>query len=169
VKQLAVLHPFAPVYDRQCRILILGSFPSVKSREYGFYYGHPQNRFWKVLARLLECPEPVTIPEKKNLLLSHHIALWDVLKSCDIQGSADASIQNPVANDLQSLIKGTQIRLVACNGATAFRIYQKHLPQKPDLPVICLPSTSPANAKYRLDDLVLHWKQALWDCLSDTL
>ena len=121
------LHEIAPVFDGHSRILILGSFPSVKSREAGFFYGHPQNRFWKVLAAVTGQETPGRIPEKKEFLLRNGIALWDVIASCDIQGSSDSSIRNVVPNDLSGILEAAQIRQICANGGTAFRLYRKYL------------------------------------------
>ena len=154
--ELAMLqvHTFEPVYDKDSRILILGSFPSVKSREQNFYYGHPQNRFWKVIAALMEEPVPKMIAEKRQLLLSHHIALWDVIYSCEIVGSSDSSIKNVTPNEIARICGESQIRQIYANGNTAGRLYQKHIGEN----VIILPSTSPANAAFSLDRLIECWK-----------
>ena len=118
----AVCHPIAPVFDENSRILILGSFPSVKSREAAFFYGHPQNRFWKVVSAVLGVECPVSVEEKKRLLLSHRIALWDVIASCRIEGSSDSSIRDVVPTDLRAILNTAGIRAVFCNGQTAFRL-----------------------------------------------
>ena len=149
-------HGFAPVYGKGCRVLILGSFPSVRSRAVGFYYGHPQNRFWPLMARLLGAPVPQTIPEKKALLLAHGLALWDTIESCTITGASDASIRDVVPTDIAALARGTGIRRVLCNGATACRLYQTYS-AVPDLPAVKLPSTSPANAAWSIDHLAEAW------------
>ena len=120
-------HEFPPVYDENSEILILGSFPSVKSREMQFFYGHPQNRFWKVMAQVLDEKVPQTIPEKKEMLLRHHIALWDVIASCDIAGSSDSSIRNVVPNDLAYIIGRSQITKIYANGAKSKQLYDKYL------------------------------------------
>ena len=140
------------------RILILGSFPSVKSREAGFFYGHPQNRFWRVLAAVLGCPVPATIDEKRNMLLAHHVAVWDVIASCDIIGSSDSSIKNVVANDIGRVLSEAPIRQIFVNGQTAFKLYKKYvLPETGVMPV-CLPSTSPANAAWNMEKLTEAWQ-----------
>ena len=154
-------HPFPPLYDAQSRVLILGSFPSVKSREVSFFYGHPQNRFWRVLARLLDCDVPQTIDEKSALLHARHIALWDVIASCDIQGSSDSSIRGARANDLSPIFAAAPIRAVFCNGASAFSLYQKHLAEQTGFAAAQLPSTSPANAAWSLDRLTEAWRVIL--------
>ena len=150
-------HEFAPVYDTNSKILILGSFPSVKSREQQFFYGHPQNRFWKVIAALTNRPLPQTIEEKKRLLLENRIAVWDVIAECEIIGSSDSSIRNAVPNDLHQILDAAQIQHIYTNGGTAKRLYEKF--QK-DLavPMTGLPSTSPANAAFTMDRLLEKWK-----------
>ncbi|MCD8009578.1 MAG: DNA-deoxyinosine glycosylase [Lachnospiraceae bacterium] len=154
-----IIQPFAPVFDAHSRILILGSFPSVKSREGGFYYHHPQNRFWKVLATVLEVPVPGTIEEKKNMLLSHGIAIWDVIESCDIIGSSDSSIKNVIPADLRQITEHAPIRQVCTNGGTAGRLYDKYCLSTTGLPATKLPSTSPANAAWSLKRLTEVWKR----------
>ena len=150
-----VVHPLDPVFDERSRVLVLGTFPSPKSREVGFYYGHPQNRFWKVLAALFEQPEPQGIDERTAFLLAHRIALWDVLASCTIAGASDASIANPVPNDLARVANAACLRAVCTTGAKAAALYRRFgMPQLPGVEHLALPSTSPANAAMRLDDLV---------------
>jgi len=122
-----VIHPIDPVYDEKSNILILGSFPSVKSREEGFFYGHPQNRFWKVLANIYKEPVPLGKDEKKAFLLKNHIAVWDVICSCDIEGSSDASIRNVVANDMNIILSNTAIKKIYVNGKKAEQLYQKYI------------------------------------------
>ena len=157
----ALTHPFPPVYDASSRILILGSFPSVKSRETAFFYGHPQNRFWRVLAAVLDETLPETVPDKTSLLLRRRIALWDVAAACEVAGSSDASIRAVVPNDLSPIFRAAQIRTVFCNGGTAYRFYEKfHRGGKTDA-VIQLPSTSPANARWTLSMLVEAWGNAI--------
>lgn len=152
-----IVHTFAPVYDKNSKLLILGSFPSVKSREISFYYGHPRNRFWTLLSALLKQPIPVSIEEKKNLLLSYHIALWDVIQSCEIKGSSDSSIKNVVPNNILSLIEQSSVTHIYANGSKAYSLYEKYC--KPDifLPITKLPSTSPANAAFPLERLIKEW------------
>ena len=150
-------HPIAPVFDETSRVLILGSFPSVKSREAGFFYGHPQNRFWRVLAAVLGCPIPVTISEKRDILLTHHVAVWDVIASCEITGSSDSSIRNVVPTDLGRLLADAPISAIFCNGGTALRLYQKYQQNSTGIPAAGLPSTSPANAAWTLNRLVSVW------------
>ena len=152
-----ILHPFPPLYDKNSRVLILGSFPSVKSREQMFFYGHPQNRFWKVIARVFESEVPATIEEKTNFLLSNHIALWDVIASCEITGSSDSSIKNVVANNIEPILKSADIKEIFVNGKTAFKYYEKYTKTKVGREAICLPSTSPANAAWNVDRLSCAW------------
>lgn len=152
-----IKHTFEPVYDKDSKILILGSLPSVKSREQGFYYGHPQNRFWKVLARLLEWKEPDTIEEKKKMLLENRIAVWDVLESCDIIGSSDSSIKNPVAADIPGLLKKTRIEKIYVNGTTAGKYYKKYILPLTGMEAVVLQSTSPLNCRYTMDKLTENW------------
>ena len=155
-------HEFAPVYDEHSRILILGTFPSVKSREQHFYYGHPQNRFWKVLASLTRWPQiPQTIEEKKQMLLQNGIAIWDVIQSCDIAGSSDSSIKNVVPSDIGSILKNSGIKRIYANGNMAKKLYEKYILPEIGVPIIGLPSTSPANAAYSLERLKESWKQIL--------
>ena len=148
-------HTFLPVYNEESRILILGSFPSVKSRENQFYYGHPQNRFWKVMGALFDEPEPLGIEGRTAFLYAHGIALWDVLSSCAIVGASDASIVDPVANNLSRIAEAAPLEAVFTTGSKATALYRRFgAPQLPGLAHTGLPSTSPANARMRLDDLV---------------
>lgn len=156
-----VCHTFPPVYDERAKILILGSMPSVKSREEGFYYGHPQNRFWKVLAAVLSCPVPETIEEKKRMLLAHHVAVWDVIESCDIIGSSDSSIKNVVPADIGGILEKADIDRIFANGKKAESLYKKYIYPKTKTPLTALPSTSPANAACSLDKLVEVWGGAI--------
>ena len=152
-------HTFGPFYDKGSEILILGSFPSVKSREVGFYYGHPTNRFWKVVSDIFQRKEPATIKEKQELLLSCHIALYDVIDSCEIIGSADSSITDVKVPDLAPILNGTSVgSRIFVNGKTAYRLYMKYQFPIYGIRPICLPSTSAANARYRLDDLIREWQ-----------
>ena len=154
-----IAHPFAPVYDAQSRVLILGSFPSVKSREDGFYYGHPQNRFWKVLAALFGENVPKDIPQKRAFLLRNHIALWDVAEKCEIEGSSDASIRAVSVNDLAPIFEGADIAHVFANGKTAFQLYQKYAFPQTERACVCLPSTSPANCAVSFEKLLKAWEK----------
>lgn len=152
-----IQHPIPPVYDRDSRILILGSFPSVKSREAMFFYGHPQNRYWKVLAAVFGEEVPMTVPDRKAFLLRNHIAAWDVIASCDIVGSSDSSIKNVTANDLTPILETADIKEIFVNGKTAEKMYKKYTEPVTDRPCVCLPSTSPANAAWTLEKLVEAW------------
>lgn len=152
-----VIHNIPPVFDENSRILILGSFPSVKSREAEFFYGHPQNRFWKVTAAVFGCDVPQTTEEKKNFLLKNHIALWDVVSSCEIEGSADSSIKNVVPNDISVILNTAEIRQIFVNGKTAEKYYNKYIRPTVEKEAFCLPSTSPANAMKKVEDLIREW------------
>ena len=156
--QESVQHPFPPLYDSRSEILILGSFPSVKSREQRFFYGHPQNRFWRVTAAVFGCEVPQTIEEKRAFLLSQHVGLWDVIASCEITGWSDSSIRNVQPNDLTPILAAANIRQIYVNGGTAAKYYDKY--QKPVLlrEAVRLPSTSPANAAWSLDRLIAAWQ-----------
>ena len=154
-------HTFAPVYNAESEILILGSFPSVKSRENGFYYGHPQNRFWKVMAHVFDEEVPQTIEEKKNLLLANKVAVWDVIESCEIVGSSDSSIRNVVVNDFSEILSKSSIKKVYANGKKAYELYNKYALKKTEMETYALPSTSPANAAYSLDKLKSIYATAL--------
>lgn len=153
-----ILHPIPPVFDESCEILILGSFPSVRSREEKFFYGHPQNRFWRVLAAVFGVDVPETIAAKTEFLLSRHIALWDVLASCEIVGSQDSSIKNAKPNDLQMILDAAPIREIYVNGKTAEKFFKKYLREALGREAICLPSTSPANAAWTMEKLTEAWK-----------
>ena len=151
-------HPFPAIYAPDSRILILGSFPSVKSREQKFFYGHPQNRFWRLMAALLGTDVPQTTEEKRAFLLANHIALWDVIASCDIAGSSDASIRNAVPNDLTPILETACIRQIFTNGGTAHRLYRKYIYPLTGRDDVVLPSSSPANAARSLDALIDAWQ-----------
>ena len=150
-------HEFEPVFDENSRVLILGTFPSVKSREQNFYYGHPQNRFWKVLAGLTGEDVPETIEEKKIFLLRNHIAIWDVIASCDITGSSDSSIKNVVPVDLRRILEHSNIQQIFANGSTAKKLYEKYQKPVTGREIVGLPSTSPANAAFQLERLLEEW------------
>ena len=154
-----VTHTFEPVFNKDSRILILGSFPSVKSRENNFYYGHPQNRFWKLLARIYEADVPQTIEEKKLFLLEHHIAVWDVIESCTIIGSSDSSIKDVVVNDFSMILKNSRIETIYVNGGKAYELYHRYAEKQTGISAVKLPSTSPANAAWNLDRLCVEWEQ----------
>lgn len=151
------VHPIPPVFDRFSTVLVLGSFPSVQSRQGMFFYHHPQNRFWKVMAAVFGCPVPETVEQKRDMLLHCHVALWDVIASCDIEGSSDASIRRAVPNDLSPILEYAPIKRVFCNGSTAHRLYRIHQLERTGLEAVRLPSTSPANAAWSLSRLVDAW------------
>lgn len=153
-----VIHTIEPIYNKASRVLILGSFPSVKSREGQFFYHHPQNRFWKVLAALTAEEEPHCIEEKKRLLLKNHIAVWDVIHSCEITGSSDSTIRNVVPNDLDRILKAADIRQIFTNGGKASELYRKYIEPSTGRPSVKLPSTSPANAACSLERLITDWQ-----------
>ncbi len=152
-----IVHPIPPLFDECSRILILGSFPSVKSREEGFFYGHKQNRFWKVVAAIFEEETPSDIDEKRTFLLRNHVALWDVIHSCDIEGSADSTIKNVTPNDLHRIMDKASIKAIFTNGKTSEKYYKKYIEPELAIKAICLPSTSPANAAWKLDRLIEMW------------
>lgn len=160
-KKIMVVHPIKPVYDKNSRILILGSFPSVKSREANFFYGHPQNRFWKVLATVFGAEVPRTVEEKRAFLLENHVAVWDVIKSCDIVGSSDSSIKNVVPNDLREILNTAEIAHIFVNGKKAEQFYKRYIEKEIEREAICLPSTSPANAAWSVERLAAEWKKVV--------
>ena len=162
-----IAHPFPPLYDENARVLILGSFPSVKSREQMFFYGHPQNRFWRVMAAVLGSETPQSIPEKRAMLLSHSIALWDSIARCEIEGSSDASITGVVPNDLTPIFAAADIRQVFCNGRKSHEMYRRWLEPVYGRAAVCLPSTSPANAAWSLERLTAAWAGALLPFLGE--
>lgn len=153
-----IIHPIKPIYDENSKILILGSFPSVKSREVEFYYGHPQNRFWKVLSRVFDEEMPVTKDEKKAFLLRNNIAVWDVIHSCDIEGSADSTIKNVVPNDISVILSNSKIEKILVNGKKAEALYKKYIENEIEIKAVCLPSTSPANASWSVEKLCENWR-----------
>ena len=156
-----ISHPISPVCNANSRILILGSFPSVKSRENGFFYGHPQNRFWRVLAAVYDQPLPCSIEEKRTFLLRNRIALWDVIASCSITGSSDSSIRDVVPTDLTEILSHAKIQHIYTNGRKADMLYRRYQYQETGLSAICLPSTSPANASWSLERLTDAWSRIL--------
>ena len=155
------VHNIPPLFSESSRILILGSFPSVKSRESAFFYGHKQNRFWKMLAAVYGAETPASVPEKKALVLEQGLALWDVIAMCEIAGSADASIRNAVPNDLRIILDHSRIEKILLNGKTAERYYRQYNGSRIDVPAIQLPSTSPANAAVGFDELLSAWRKEL--------
>ena len=154
-------HPFGPLYGPDSRILILGSFPSVKSREQQFFYGHPQNRFWKVLAIIFNQPIPQNIEDKKNLVLDNGLALWDSIHSCTVIGSSDSSIKDVIPNDIRDIIQNSNINRIFCNGALSHKMYMKYIFPDTGIKAVKLPSTSPANATFSLEKLVEEWKMII--------
>ena len=158
---MRIEHPIPPLYGPESEILILGSFPSVKSREAQFFYGHPQNRFWRILAALCGEDVPRSIEEKKRLVLDHGFALWDVIASCEIVGSADSSITGVVPNDLRPILAGSRVQRIFCNGTTSFRLYTRYIQPVTGVAATCLPSSSPANAAWSLDRLITAWREAM--------
>lgn len=154
-------HNIPPLYDEKSKVLILGSFPSVKSREGQFFYHHPQNRYWKVMAAVLKNPVPETIEEKQKMILTGNIAMWDVIASCDIVGSSDSSIKNVVPNDIGGLLEKTCIERIYTNGGTAHKYYRKYIKNQICRDDIMLPSTSPANAAWSLERLIEVWKERI--------
>ena len=153
-------HPFEPIINNDSRVLVLGSFPSVKSRENSFYYGHPQNRFWPMLAMTFKQGIPLTIQEKTELLHQHRIALWDVIERCQLDGSMDSSIRDALPNDISSLLKAAPLERVLLNGQLAGKLYQRYIGVS-SLPYHVLPSTSPANAAWSLQRLADAWQPFL--------
>lgn len=156
-----IKHPIEPFYDSNARILILGSFPSVKSREQMFFYGHKQNRFWKVMAAVLQEEVPQTIDDKKRMLQKHKIAVYDVIYSCEIAGSSDSSIRNVTPTDLKTIVRLSQVNRIFCNGKTAGGLYAKYQEKITGIVATTLPSTSPANAMWNMDRLIEEWKKIL--------
>ena len=156
-----LIHPIDPVYDAGSRVLLLGSFPSPKSREMGFPYGHPQNRFWPVLAALWGEPVPEGADERRAFALRHHIALWDVLHACEIAGASDASIQHPIPNDIRPILAAAPIHNIYTTGSTSHKLYKKYIEPVCGRPAIPLPSTSPANARMRLPALIAAYRVIL--------
>ncbi|MGI6690532.1 MAG: DNA-deoxyinosine glycosylase [Clostridiales bacterium] len=156
-----VHHPFPPVYDARSSLLILGSFPSVVSRETMFYYGNRNNRFWPLMARLFQRDLPEAIAEKREFLLDHGIALWDVVASCRVSGSSDSSIQSPAINPIGSLVAKTVVQAVFLNGQKAASLYMQHAAEIVGLPAFTLPSTSPANAAWGMERLATAWAAIL--------
>ena len=157
-EKMHIIHPIPPTYDANSEILILGSFPSAKSREMMYFYGHPQNRFWKLLAAIFEKPVPMTVEERKKFLLENHVAVWDVIGECDIIGSSDSTIENAVPNDLTKILETADIRNIFVNGRKAEQMFIRYQEKLTGRKAICLPSTSPANAAWSLERLTEAWK-----------
>ena len=156
-----IIHSIEPIFDAESRVLILGTMPSPKSREVQFYYGHPQNRFWRVLAAVLGEELPQSVPEKKAMLLRHRIALWDVLAECEITGASDSSIRNPVANDLYVSLDHAPVQAVFTTGATAWKLYTRLQKPHTGIEAVRLPSTSPANCAVKMEALTEAYKAIL--------
>lgn len=159
-KMQFITHPIPPVYDKDSKILILGSFPSVKSREEGFFYGNPKNRFWKVLSEIFGGGDLNTVADKKEFLFANKIALYDVIYSCEIEGSSDSSIKNVKAADIDKILSESKIRVILLNGKTAGRLYEKYIRPENGISYKILPSSSPANAAYKYRDILKEWKAA---------
>ncbi len=166
-KKNMVYHPIPPFFDKNSKILILGSFPSVKSREQMFFYGHPQNRFWKVAAAVFDQEVPQSIAQKKEFLRQNNIAVWDVIGACEIEGSADSTIRDVTPNDLSQILDMADIKKIFVNGKTAERYYNKYTKDVIEREALCLPSTSPANAAWTLEKLIDAWKVLRETILSD--
>lgn len=160
-RYLHIEHPISPLYDAESKILILGSFPSVKSREAMFFYGHPQNRYWRLISELLGEEKPETVEEKSAMMHKHHIAMWDVIGACDIIGSSDTSIKNVVPNDLSEILNNSKVEKIFVNGGTAEKFYKKYTEKITGIKAVKLPSTSPANAAWNMDRLKEAWKVIL--------
>ncbi len=151
-------HNIEPLYNKDSQVLILGNFPSVKSREQAFFYGHPQNRFWRVVANIFGSEVPSTVDDKKRLILNNHLALWDVIAECEITGSADSSIKNVIPNDIGKILTDSNIKAIFVNGRTAEKYYIRYTEPCINKKAICLPSTSPANAAWSINRLCEDWK-----------
>lgn len=157
-----IVHPVEALFNENSKILILGTFPSVKSREAKFFYGHPQNRFWRVMARLCDAELPQTVEDKKKLILDNHFALWDVIHSCDVEGSADSLIKNVVPNDIGVILNNSEVSRIFVNGKKAESLYKKYLEKETGITAVCLPSTSPANASWSEDRLTEYWRSKIF-------
>ena len=155
---MMITHPIPPFFCKDSEVLILGSFPSVKSREVQFFYGHPQNRFWRVTASIFECAVPDTTDEKMQFLKNNKIALWDVISSCEITGSADSTIKNVKPNDLSVIMNNAPIEKIFVNGKTAWKYFKKFSKSELLEKAVALPSTSPANASFSVERLIDEWK-----------
>lgn len=156
-----IIHNIDPIYSQDSETLILGSFPSVKSRDYNFFYAHPQNRFWKVLAGIFCCDVPVTTEQKKHIILSNRLALWDVIHSCNINGSSDNSITEVIPNDMSLILKNANIKKICCNGSKSYELYNRFLLNDIGIQAEKLPSTSPANASWSLERLIKYWEKII--------
>lgn len=154
---MKAIHTIDPIYDKNSSVLILGSFPSVKSREGNFFYHHPQNRFWKVLSAVLCQQTPETIAQKREFLIKNRIALWDVIKSCDIENSSDSSIKDVKVNDIGMILNNADIQMIFTNGGKASALYKRYCQSITGIKACPLPSTSPANAGYSVEELIKRW------------
>lgn len=155
-------HPVEPIFDENSKTLILGTFPSIKSREMMFFYSHPQNRFWRVMARICNQAVPGSVEEKKDLILSNEFALWDVIHSCEIVGSADSTIKNVVPNDISIILNNSKVDKIFVNGKKAESLYKKYLEKEIGIKAIYLPSSSPANASWSEDSLTEYWRKQIF-------
>lgn len=155
-------HPVEPIFNENSKALILGTFPSIKSREMRFFYSHPQNRFWRVMARICDSEIPESVDDKKNLIISNYFALWDVIHSCEIEGSADSTIKNVVPNDLSVILDHSRVDRIFVNGKKAESLYKKYLEKETGIKAIYLPSTSPANASWSEDRLTEYWREQIF-------
>lgn len=160
MKRERIVHPIPPTYDGESRILILGSFPSAKSREMGYYYGNPNNRFWQVIAALYGEETPETVEERRAFLLRNRVAAWDVIAACTIEGASDNSIRDVAPNDLTPILNGSKVEKVFCNGRIAYDLYCRYCEEQTGVRAVCLPSTSPANAAWTLRRLIEAWSAA---------
>lgn len=151
---MLICHPLPPVYDSSSKVLILGTMPSPKSREVGFYYSHPQNRFWKVLAQVFSVEIGQDISSRTEFILQNHLALWDVLAECEIDGAQDSTIKNAKPNNLEPILAQSSIQAIFTTGRTAFSLYQKYLYPQIGKPALLLPSSSPANCRIKMEDMV---------------
>lgn len=156
-----VFHTLEPVFDEISRVLILGTMPSPKSRERMMYYGHPQNRFWRVMASVLETDLPEGADARFQMLRERGIALWDVLSSCSIDGASDSSIRDAVPNDISLITGRTDIRMIFTTGKKAYELYNRYMRPVTGIDAVCLPSPSPANCAVSMDELVDKYKQIL--------
>ena len=158
---MLVTHTIPPVFNASSKVLVLGSIPSPASRAQGFFYGHPQNRFWKVMAKVLEWEVPTTIEEKREMLLKNHVAVWDVIASCSIVGSSDTSIKDVVVNDFSKILENSKVERIYVNGGKAYELYHKYAEKVTGIKAVKLPSTSPANAAWSLEKLTKTWKEII--------
>ena len=157
-----LIHPVKPIFSKSSKMLILGTFPSVKSREMCFFYSHPQNRFWRVMAKICDCDIPESVEDKTQLILNNNFALWDVIHSCEIEGSSDSSIKNVVANDISIILDNSQVDRIFVNGKKAESLYKKYIEKAVGIKAVYLPSTSPANASWSEERLAEYWKNQIF-------